>query len=57
MRHPAVALAAVIGAEEEGLTKPKAFVVLRDEARRRAATDGEEAALAEELKDFVQASG
>ncbi len=32
-RHPAVALAAVIGAEEEGLTKPKAFVVLRDEAR------------------------
>jgi benzoate-CoA ligase family protein len=30
MKHPAVSLAAVIGVEdEEGLTKPKAFVVLR----------------------------
>ncbi len=29
MKHPSVALAAVIGVEEEGLQKPKAFVVLR----------------------------
>ena len=32
MRHQDVALAAVIGAEDEGLLKPKAFVVLRDSA-------------------------
>ncbi len=54
LRHPAVALAAVIGAEEEGLTKPKAFVVLRDEAKARAAGDAELTALAEELKAFVR---
>ena len=29
MRHEAVALAAVIGVEDEGLLKPKAFIVLR----------------------------
>jgi len=29
MRHESVSLAAVIGIEEEGLTKPKAFIVLR----------------------------
>jgi benzoate-CoA ligase family protein len=54
MHHPAVSLAAVIGAEEEGLTKPKAFVVLRDEARGRGATEVERAALADELKGFVK---
>jgi benzoate-CoA ligase family protein len=52
--HPSVSLAAVIGAEEEGLTKPKAFVVLRDEARARAATEAHRADLAEELKAFVK---
>src|SRR5208282_257364 len=55
--HAAVALAAVIGAEEEGLTKPKAFVVLRDEAKARIAGEANEAgraALAEELKAFVR---
>jgi benzoate-CoA ligase family protein len=52
--HPAVALAAVIGAEEEGLTKPKAFVVLRDEASRRAADDRARQLLADELKGFVR---
>jgi benzoate-CoA ligase family protein len=52
--HPAVSLAAVIGAEEEGLTKPKAFVVLRDEARPRAASEEGAAALAEELKAHVR---
>jgi benzoate-CoA ligase family protein len=49
MHHPAVSLAAVIGAEEEGLVKPKAFVVLRDEARDKAGP-----ALAEELKSWVK---
>ena len=29
MRHESVSLAAGIGIEEEGLTKPKAFIVLR----------------------------
>jgi benzoate-CoA ligase family protein len=35
MRHEDVALAAVIGAEDEGLLKPKAFVVLRESARAK----------------------
>jgi benzoate-CoA ligase family protein len=34
LEHPAVGLAAVIPAEEEALTKPKAFVVLREGAPR-----------------------
>lgn len=33
MRHPDVALAAVIAVEEEGLSKPRAYVVLREHAR------------------------
>jgi acyl-coenzyme A synthetase/AMP-(fatty) acid ligase len=46
--HEAVLEAAVVGhADEEGLTKPRAFVVLKD---RSAASD----ALAEELKAFVK---
>ncbi len=53
MHHPAVSLAAVIGAEEEGLVKPKAFVVLRDGARAEA--EEARAALAEELKGHVKA--
>jgi acyl-coenzyme A synthetase/AMP-(fatty) acid ligase len=32
-RHPAVSMAAVVPAEDAGLTKPKAFVVLRDGAQ------------------------
>ncbi|WP_437929945.1 benzoate-CoA ligase family protein [Sorangium sp. So ce291] len=52
--HPAVSLAAVIGAEEEGLVKPKAFVVVRDDARGRIATEEGRAALAGELKAFVK---
>jgi benzoate-CoA ligase family protein len=47
MKHASVALAAVIGVEEEGLVKPKAYVVLRAGV---AASDS----LAEELKDFVR---
>jgi acyl-coenzyme A synthetase/AMP-(fatty) acid ligase len=53
-QHPAVSLAAVIGVEDEGLTKPKAFVVVRDEHRARVATDEARAALALELKDFAK---
>jgi benzoate-CoA ligase family protein len=47
MRHDAVALAAVIGVEDGGLLKPKAFVVLR--TGFVAADD-----LARELQDFVK---
>jgi benzoate-CoA ligase family protein len=52
MHHPAVSLAAVIGAEEDGLEKPKAFINLRDEAR--AAGEAERAALADALKTWVK---
>jgi benzoate-CoA ligase family protein len=45
--HAAVAAVAVIGAESEGLTKPKAFVVLKADAK-------ESAALAEEIKAWVK---
>ncbi|MEW5880412.1 MAG: benzoate-CoA ligase family protein [Pseudomonadota bacterium] len=49
VQHPAVLEAALIGiADEHGLTRPKAFVVLKD---RTQASD----ALAEELKQFVKA--
>ena len=47
--HDAVSSAAVIGAEQDGLVKPKAFVVLRDEFR-----DRDQKALADELKAHVQ---
>ncbi len=47
LRHAAVALAAVIGVEDEGLMKTKAFVVLRE---GHAPGD----ALAAELQDFVK---
>jgi benzoate-CoA ligase family protein len=46
--HPAVLEAAVVGAEDaDGLTKPKAFVVLRDPAAGAAG-------LTDELKSFVK---
>ena len=46
--HPAVLEAAVVGAEDaDGLTKPKAFVVLRDPA-------GGSPGLTDELKTFVK---
>jgi len=48
--HPAVSVVAVIPSEDAGLVKPKAVVVLRPEARDRAAM-----ALADELKAHVQA--
>lgn len=55
MQHPAVSLAAVIGAEDEGLTKPKAFVVLREEARAQAETEEGRSKLAASLKAHVKA--
>jgi benzoate-CoA ligase family protein len=54
MRHPAVSLAAVIGAEEEGLVKPKAYIVLRDDKRALAETEDGKRALAAELKAHVK---
>jgi acyl-coenzyme A synthetase/AMP-(fatty) acid ligase len=48
MRHPAVQAAAVVGILDEGLVKPKAFVVLRSgETRPRDVVEGE-------LKDHVR---
>ncbi len=47
MRHPSVQAAAVIGSEEEGLVKPKAFVVLRSGEKRAHAE------VEKELKDHV----
>ncbi|WP_434046531.1 MULTISPECIES: AMP-binding protein [Sorangium] len=52
--HPAVGLAAVIGAEKAGLMKPKAFIAVRDDARGRVATEAGRATLAAELKAFVK---
>jgi benzoate-CoA ligase family protein len=49
LSHDAVSVVAVIPAEDAGLTKPKAVVVLRPEARGRDRT-----ALADELKQHVQ---
>jgi benzoate-CoA ligase family protein len=49
MKHEAVSLAAVIGVEEAGLMKIKAFVVLRAEHAGKAGP-----ALAAELQDFAK---
>jgi benzoate-CoA ligase family protein len=47
--HPDVAMAAVIGAQDGGLQKPKAYVVLRDAAKSRAASE-----VAAELQTYVK---
>ena len=39
MKHPDVAMAAVVGADDGGLLKPKAYVVLRDGAKGRSVTE------------------
>ncbi len=49
MHHPAISHAAVIGFEEDGLTKPKAFVILR------SGVTADRAALTAELQSFVKA--
>ncbi len=56
LRHPAVSSAAVIGADDGGLTKPKAFVVVRPDARGQLATAEARARLAVALQDHVKAS-
>ncbi|HEU0035290.1 MAG TPA: benzoate-CoA ligase family protein [Kofleriaceae bacterium] len=55
LAHPAVSVAAVIPAEDQGLTKPKAVVEVRPDARDRLATPAGRKALADELKAHVQA--
>jgi acyl-coenzyme A synthetase/AMP-(fatty) acid ligase len=51
--HDAVTDAAVIGSEEDGLTKVKAFVILRDDARTE--DPAALAALADALRELVKA--
>lgn len=54
LAHPAVSVAAVIPAEDAGLTKPKAVLELRPDARERIASPEAKKALAAELKAHVQ---
>lgn len=54
LAHECVSVAAVIPAEDAGLTKPKALIELRPEARTRVATDDGRRALIGELKAHVQ---
>jgi benzoate-CoA ligase family protein len=54
--HPAVSAAAVIGDQEDGLTKPRAVIVVRPEARARLATAVERATLRAELQAHVKAA-
>jgi benzoate-CoA ligase family protein len=53
--HPAVSVVAVIPAEDQGLTKPKAVIEVRPDARARLASPEGRRALADELKAHVQA--
>jgi benzoate-CoA ligase family protein len=55
LAHPCVSVAAVIPSEDAGLTKPKALIVPRPDARERIATPEGRRALADELKAHVQA--
>ena len=54
LSHACVSVAAVIPSEDAGLIKPKALIVLRPDARGRAATPEGRRALADELKAHVQ---
>jgi len=49
MKHPEVAMAAVIGADDGGLLKPKAYVVMRESAKSRSAAE-----VTAELQTFVK---
>jgi benzoate-CoA ligase family protein len=53
--HEAVSGAAVIGGLDQGLTKPKAIVVVRPEARARLADGAGRAGLARDLQEHVRA--
>jgi benzoate-CoA ligase family protein len=55
LAHPCVSVVAVIPGEDAGLTKPKALVELRPDARDRIATTAGRQALVDELKAHVQA--
>ena len=52
--HEAVSSAAVIGAEQDGLVKPKAFVVVREDMRSAVATEQSRVSLAAAQKDLVK---
>ncbi len=54
LAHACVSGVAVIPGEDQGLTKPKALVVLRPDARDRVATAEGKRTLADELKAHVQ---
>jgi benzoate-CoA ligase family protein len=54
LAHEAVSVVAVIPGEDAGLTKPKAMVVVRPDARDRIASDEGKRALAAELQAHVQ---
>jgi benzoate-CoA ligase family protein len=54
LAHACVSVAAVIPAEDAGLTKPKALIELRPDARDRIATADGKRALIAELKAHVQ---
>jgi benzoate-CoA ligase family protein len=49
VKHPDVAMAAVIGADDGGLLKPKAFIVVRDAAKQKPAGE-----IAAELQAYVK---
>jgi benzoate-CoA ligase family protein len=49
VKHPDVAMAAVIGADDGGLLKPKAFIVVRDAAKQKPAAE-----IATELQAYVK---
>jgi benzoate-CoA ligase family protein len=54
-QHEAVLEAAVVGQQDDdGLTKPKAYVVLKATEQGRAATPEQKAALARALQEFVK---
>ena len=55
MAHPAVAMAAVIPAEADGLSKPKAFVVVRESEQSRIARDDARLVLRQGLQEHVKA--
>jgi benzoate-CoA ligase family protein len=54
--HAAVSIAAVIAArDDDGLDKPKAFVIVRPDARARVASEDARASLVAELQEHVKA--
>ncbi len=54
LQHAAVSLAAVIGTDDEGRTLPKAFIIVKTEARALIADETARTTLAAELKSHVK---